>query len=280
MADLGSDTEAAGGDGVWWAKISEDWSLWGPNGGYLATIALRAAGRHIGGTLRPASLECHFLRSPRAGQAQLRTRTLSKTKRAHSTQVTMTQEGRPILEAMIWAVESGLDGLPPRSAPLPAGAASPGELKSMEELFPPERLGREPFWQHVEERPADPAEHQAWPEVTSPTPVRLSWLRFRPEATFADSYLDAARSLIIIDVYPFLAGLIVLSPAEFTHVAPTLSLSVSFHGLRPQSQWLLMRAESPYMGDGLLGGRSMVWSQDGHLIADGRSLMLCRAIAG
>jgi acyl-CoA thioesterase len=280
MADLSSDTEISGGDGVWWATVSGDWALWGPNGGYLATIALRAAGRHMGGGLRPASLECHFLRSPRPGGAQLTTRTLTRTRRAHSTQVTMTQEGRPILEALVWAVEPGLEGLPPRTMPPPPDASAPGALASMEDLFPAERLGQEPFWKHVEERPVYPAEHETWPEVASPEPVRLSWLRFRPEATFADSYLDAARAVILIDVYPFLAGLIVLSAAEFTHVAPTLSLSVSFHGLRPQSPWLLMRAESPYMGDGLLGGSSRIWSQDGHLLADGRSQMLCRAITG
>lgn len=280
MADLSTDTEVTGGDGAWWATISNDWSLWGPNGGYLATVALRAAGQHMGGGLRPASLEVSFLRSPRPGEAQLTTRTLTRTRRAHSTRVTMTQGDDTILEAMVWAVEPGLEGLRPRSTPPPPDASAPEMLASMEDLFPPERLGQEPFWKHVEERPANPAEHDAWPEVTSPEPVRLSWLRFRPQATFADSYLDAARAVILIDVYPFLAGLIVLSAAEFTHVAPTLSLSVSFHGLRPQSPWLLMRAESPYMGDGLLAGSSRIWSQDGHLLADGRSQMLCRRIAG
>jgi hypothetical protein len=40
--------------------IVADWEIWGPNGGYVAAIALRAAGAatHL---RRPASFACHFL---------------------------------------------------------------------------------------------------------------------------------------------------------------------------------------------------------------------------
>jgi acyl-CoA thioesterase-2 len=40
--------------------LSEDWDIWGPNGGYLATIALRAAGREAQ-VQRPSSFSAHFL---------------------------------------------------------------------------------------------------------------------------------------------------------------------------------------------------------------------------
>ena len=54
MAALDDDTALEGGDGHYRAHLSESWRIWGPNGGYLAVIALRAAGAHTP-FRRPAS---------------------------------------------------------------------------------------------------------------------------------------------------------------------------------------------------------------------------------
>jgi acyl-CoA thioesterase len=276
MGNLSSNTEVNGRDGSWVAEISDDMRLWGPNGGYLATVALRAAGQHIGGQ-RPASLECHFLKSPAPGAVELTTTTLRRTRRAHSVQVTMVQDGQLILQAMVWSVDFGLDGLPARSVP-PPDVPGPHGLKAMHELFSPEQWGREPFWQHVEERPVDPQEHLDWPAVPGAEAVRCSWLRYRSCTDSSDLYLEAGRSVIAIDVYPFLAGVIVLQQHEFTHAAPTLSLSVVFNDLRRTSDWLLFRAESSFAGEGLFSGSAQVWSEDGRLVASGGSQMLCRSL--
>jgi hypothetical protein len=65
--DGGSDLEQAtyldGENGRYRAQLSKDWGIWGPNGGYLAAIALRAAGE-VANIQRPASFYCHFLSSP------------------------------------------------------------------------------------------------------------------------------------------------------------------------------------------------------------------------
>jgi hypothetical protein len=45
MGDFERDTRVEGGGGRYRATLSEDWRIWGPNGGYLAAIALRAVGR-------------------------------------------------------------------------------------------------------------------------------------------------------------------------------------------------------------------------------------------
>ena len=44
MGDLANDTEVRGGDGHYTCELSRDWEIWGPNGGYIAAIVLRAAG--------------------------------------------------------------------------------------------------------------------------------------------------------------------------------------------------------------------------------------------
>ncbi len=45
MGDLGTDTAIeALGEGRFSASLSPEWEIWGPMGGYVAAIALRAAG--------------------------------------------------------------------------------------------------------------------------------------------------------------------------------------------------------------------------------------------
>jgi acyl-CoA thioesterase len=278
MGDLQSDTEVSGGDGQWTAKVSDDWQLWSPNGGYLATIALRAAGREAPG-MRPASLECHFLTSPEPGAVQLTTHTLRRTGRAHSIRVSMTQEERPVLEAIVWAVRPDLDGLPYRAVAPPDGVPRPESLLSMEQLLPPERQSRHPFWRHLEERLVAPEAHRSWPEVPGEEAERLSWLRYRPEPCYKDPYVDAGRAVIAVDVFVFAAAVFVLRKDQLTHIAPTLSLSVAFHRIQPASEWLLLHVKDTFVGDGLVGGRGLVWSSVGTLIASGGAQQLCRATA-
>jgi hypothetical protein len=44
VGSLDLDTSLTGGDGRYVTTISPDWKIWGPNGGYMAAFALRAAG--------------------------------------------------------------------------------------------------------------------------------------------------------------------------------------------------------------------------------------------
>ena len=48
MGDFDIDTRVEGSGGRYRANISREWEIWGPNGGYVAAIALRAAGRGWG----------------------------------------------------------------------------------------------------------------------------------------------------------------------------------------------------------------------------------------
>src|SRR5438105_8188632 len=61
MGDLGQDTAIERVDhGRFRAKLSADWEIWGPMGGYIASTALRAVGE-TAPFARPASFFCHYL---------------------------------------------------------------------------------------------------------------------------------------------------------------------------------------------------------------------------
>ena len=64
MGDFAVDTAIEGDAGHYRATLSRDWEIWGPNGGYVAAIALRAAGAESR-FARPASFSAQFLSSAR-----------------------------------------------------------------------------------------------------------------------------------------------------------------------------------------------------------------------
>src|SRR5712692_8028758 len=128
MGDLAIDTAIEGSYGRYRARLSRDWEIWGPNGGYLAVIALRAAGAHT--TLRrPTTFSCHFLGVADFDVVDLDVRTVRESRRTASIAVSMTQAGRPILEALAWVV-GDVDGLEHDAAPIPE-VASPEGLPSV-----------------------------------------------------------------------------------------------------------------------------------------------------
>ena len=72
MGDLEEDTAIERvGPGRYTAAVSPDWALIGPVGGYLASIALRAAGAYAS-LPRPASLSCQYLSRARFDTVDLR----------------------------------------------------------------------------------------------------------------------------------------------------------------------------------------------------------------
>src|SRR5688500_8896706 len=109
MADLQADTTVRGSNGRYTATLSDDWEVWGPNGGYLSSVALRAAGAH-GSLPRPASYNGHFLNVASFGDVEIDVRTLRSSRRAESLHVSMRQGDVAILEALVWLTRER-DGL-------------------------------------------------------------------------------------------------------------------------------------------------------------------------
>ncbi len=272
MGDFERDTAVEGSNGCYTARLSRDWEIWGPNGGYVAAIALRAAGRDAR-FRRPATFTGHFLSVGEFDSVDLRVETLRQAKRAASLRVSMSQGNRRLLEALVWVVDD-VPGLEHDVAPLP-DVPPPDALKPIEELVPPEeRTAPYPFWQNLESRPIH---WVPWSERSPGAPEWREWYRFRPRAMFSDPFVDAARSLLLIDtmVWPACCR---AYPAENGpgYLAPSIDVSVQFHRLAPDSDWLLVEAVAPIATQGLVGGHARVWSAGGHLLASGGSQLLCR----
>jgi acyl-CoA thioesterase-2 len=275
VGDLGRDTAVEpSGDGRFTAQLSEEWEIWGPMGGYVAAIALRAAG--CGNAFaRPASLFCHYLGVAKFGRVEISVETRRSARSALAQRVEISQEGRPILDAAVWSTALG-DGLEHHLA-VPPDVVGPDALPSMEELRPGEPSFF-PFWDNLESRPVE--FEAGWPPDGPRPPVWQSWSRFRPTATFADPWIDAARSVVLLDVQSWPAASRHHAWREHSFIAPSLDLYTAFHEPAPDSEWLLADGHAPTAGDGLFGWTGRVWSSKRRLVASGGGQALFRPAPG
>jgi acyl-CoA thioesterase len=77
-----------------------DWEIWGPKGGYVAAIALRAAGAEAA-IPRPSSFTCHYLAVARFEPVEIDVEVLRAGRRSELIRATMRQEGRLIVETLL-----------------------------------------------------------------------------------------------------------------------------------------------------------------------------------
>lgn len=266
MGRFHEDTAVVEADGVLTATLSKDWEIWGPNGGYVAAIALRAAGLRAPEGHRPASFSCQYLSVGKFGPAQAEVRVIKAGRSAACLIVELSQDGKPFLTAQVWTTNRE-DG--PAVATLSPPASPPvTQVADMATYMPPD-APKHLFWQNFETRPLD------WKAFGTPglqgQPL-VYWQRFI-DFESVDAFADAARSLVLIDT--------LLWPAHargqgggVDYIAPSLDLFVWFHAPQPAGDWLLIDARAPTAGGGLIHGTGQVWSEDGRLIASGGGHML------
>jgi len=274
VGDLGTDTAVTPrADGGYTATLRPEWAIWGPNGGYLASVALRAAGLATG-RARPASVLVHFLGVAAFHDVTIETTVLRSSRYATSLRVELAQDGRPVLEALVWGVDEPPvalihDQTVKPDVPPPEHVASFDErMASSGEVAP------FPFWANLEHRPVDWAE--TWPPAEPLGPEQRWWCRFRPTAKFAEPWLDACRLLIPLDTSGWPAATLPHAPRSPLDVmAPTVDLSVRFH--RPtDDEWVYCETVSPVGASGLVTATGRAWDRAGRLLASGEQTMLCR----
>ena len=262
-SDLEQATRVDGEEGRYVAQLSKDWEIWGPNGGYLATFALRAAGM-VAQIRQPRSFYCHFLNSPAFEAVQLDVSALKQGRRTESLAVEMTQGRKPILQALVKTAADG-PGYSDQHLRAPA-VPPPAALKTYQELRPTRPAFS--FWDNLERRPVD----QGTTEDAS-APVIREWVRFQPTACFEDPFLDAARGLILLDTFGFPAAY--QRYRSWEYLAPNLDTSAWFHQFNPACEWLLIDHECIVAEHGLMAVNGKVWDTEGSLLATGSAQLCC-----
>jgi acyl-CoA thioesterase-2 len=278
MGDLGQDTAVERIDGSRFrAELSADWEIWGPMGGYLASIALRAVGA-VTPFARPASFFCHYLGVAAFDTVEVTVAELRSARTAAAHRVRVTQDDKAILEGTAWSI-GAVNGLEHDLA-APPHLPGPDDLKTIPELLAEAGLGpyQPPFafWHNFDSKPID--FYPDWPPPEPLPPVWQQWSRFKPTATFSDPWVDACRSLVLIDVqsWPAASRPHLIGVQQF--YAPSLDLYVAFHDPQPECEWLLCDGYAPVARHGLMGWTGRLWSVDGRLVSSGGGQLLCRRI--
>lgn len=98
------------GEGRWSATLHESWALWGPSGGFLSALALRAAGE---ATVfpRPVSFACQFLNRAKFASVDINVKSLRAGGRTEALRVDMEQDGKLIMTAQIWVSAESAPGM-------------------------------------------------------------------------------------------------------------------------------------------------------------------------
>ena len=218
MGNLAADTAVEPvGEGRYRARLSADWEIWGPMGGYVAATALRAAGAAVPGT-RPASFSCHYLGVAAFDEVELSVEPLRAGRAATSQRVRVTQGERSILDATVWSV-SHAPGLEHDEARMP-DVPPPVLLRTPAELVP-DAPPPFPFWENFEQRPTQFS--LEWPPP-GPLPAEWrSWLRFLEWEPGADEWLEWPGSTCNLDHRPTIEA--ILGPCRLVELDGTITLT-------------------------------------------------------
>ena len=261
------------GSGRYRADLSHDWDLVAvPQGGVIAALALRAAGLEVddpGQKLRTCTTV--FAGQAAAGALEIEVRILRRGRSATQVLSTIRNEGAEA-GATVLAVFGGsrpgptfVDVAPPE-VPLPAACPS------YRDPLPPgiEPRPALPFWNRVEGRAA--LGHPPWENHEPVASDVATWLRFDQPPLMRDGSLDPLGILTLADRMP---GCI----SEMTGhggppwFAPSADLTVHF--LEPmRGEWLLAHDRARWADDGWASAESLLWDEDGTLVAYATQVML------
>jgi acyl-CoA thioesterase II len=115
---------------------------------------------------------------------------------ANSHRIDVRQGGRPILDALVWSV-ADTEGLE-HDETVPPAVPGPDDLPSLTEPLPDDAPPPFPFWDNFD---AKPIQFEAeWPPEDPRSAQWQEWLRFLPTAVYDDPWVDAARSVILVDL--------------------------------------------------------------------------------
>ena len=260
--NLKDATKVSNAGGRYTAVIDSDWCVWGPIGGYIAAIALRAVELAVPEGHRPVTLTCQYLAKGAPGEIDVIVEPLKSGNTAFFN-VRLVQHEITLLQAQICTTAKtvGPDNVGIKAPDVPR----PQDLESFAAQLA--RFGHAPmgFWRNIDGRQVD---FRA-PGDPDPRGCRTEcWLRFEDWHITPDPFLDGTRALVLIDTHIWRAYNRGQSELP-KHVAPSLDLTVWFHDANPESLWQLVEASADVARHAILNGSARVWSENGSLVASG-----------
>jgi acyl-CoA thioesterase len=247
--------------GRWRAWAPEHWFVArGPNGGYLAALAARAAEAAAGRPLR--SLSLHFVAAPAVGPIDVAA-TVEREGRTYSAvSIRIEQDGAPMTLAI-----ATLGELPAEGAGWDATSMPDATPLAETQPIPPEQANLPAFMRNYDMRWAVGRDGDG-------APGSGGWIRTR-EPRLLDAPLVAAMT----DAW---------APAAFVALgrfvaAPTLDLTIHIRrplpppGMGPEDH-VLGRFTSRLSVAGAWEEDGELWTPDGELIAQSRQLALVREL--
>lgn len=249
------------GAGAYRGSVVPDWfGPPGPNGGFIAALALRAIRSEVGDPERmPRSLTLHYLRPPAAGEIRIEV-SVERAGRTATTCTARMLQGERLTTIVLCVLTTAYEGVADWTPPFP-------DVPPPEEV-PEVGMGKNapPLFGRLETRPAfGPPPFSGGDEA-----VTGGWLRAHgdpdvsPEliALYTDAWWPAPFSVL-----------------ERPSAAPTLDLTIHFRA-RPDpaaaDRRCLVRFRSRASIEGVFDEEGEVWSRDGTLLAQSRQLALLR----
>jgi acyl-CoA thioesterase len=248
------------GDDTFTASLSKEWWVFaGANGGYLASVLLRALTERVGDPSRAArSLTVHYVRPPAEGPADIETEVV-RSGRSLATLTARLTQGGEVAALATAAFSKARPSLEFHDAAMPDVPAPDATAPSTwpEALLPPiaRRFAYRPVSSEAMFAGEERAEVGAWLRLREPRPLDPVLL-----ATVADALAPA--------VFP---------KADRPVNATTIDLTVHFRApasAEPDDGWCLATFRSTVAVDGFVEEDGAIWSPSGRLVAHSRQLAL------
>ena len=232
----------------------------GPNGGYLAAVALRAMTERLSDPSRAArSLTVHYPAAPQAGPTTITTEVVRLGRALATMTARLEQDGKPMVVATA--------AFSPPWDSVAFNDTAPPDVVSVEHAEHREMQNPLPFIDYWDERFA------IGPAIGTGIAARAEtggWLRLREPQP-----IDAIVVAAMADAWP---------PAVFTKLpnpnpVPTVDLTVHFRTTlptvaAPPDDHVLVRFRSHTSADGFLEEDGEIWAADGSLLAQSRQLAI------
>ena len=171
---------------------------------------------------------------------------------------------------------AGTVALPTDSVPIPPDAVLPEAASGRLQAVGPDRTARLRLAYKVLGSDFHDGTKTTGADLLYAYAFAYRWgVRDGGEGAHYDPFVDAARSVVLIDTMAWPAACLPYVP-DSGYVAPSLDVTAQFHRAVPDSEWLLCEARAPIAQHGLIGGQTRVWSTDGKLVASGGGQLLCR----